>query len=377
MEPDPSSAVDAEALRPWLTLVCAPGVGSRAAARILEHFPSIESFLAAPRAAQAACGLEARSLAALREPAADALERCLRWLQAPDRALITLDDLRYPPLLRQIADPPAALFVLGNPACLRDPQLAIVGSRSPTRGGAETAQAFARHLVECGLTITSGLARGIDGAAHRGALEGGGATVAVLGTGPDRVYPAAHRDLAHEIAARGALVTEFPPGTPPLGGHFPRRNRIISGLALGTLVVEAATQSGSLITARLAIEQGREAFAVPGSIHNPLARGCHALIRDGAKLVETATDILEELGPLAGVGDLPRHAAAAPATSEPELDADYSRLLECLGFDPLPVDVLVQRSGLTADCVSSMLLVLELRGLISSVAGGRYQRNAE
>jgi DNA processing protein len=254
--------------------------------------------------------------------------------------------------------------------------LAIVGSRNPTAAGRDTTRELARHLAACGLTIASGLALGIDGSAHAGALEGG-RTVAVLGTGPDRIYPAVHRDLAQSIAANGALVTEYPPGSAPIGRNFPRRNRIISGLSLGTLVTEAALKSGSLITARYAIEQGREVFAIPGSIHNPLARGCHALIRDGAKLVESAADILEELGPLLG-------SLAVEATEETGngtrnldgLDAEYLLLLGNLGHDPVAPDDLIRRTGLPAQSIASMLLLLELEGYVSSSPGGRYCRRA-
>jgi DNA processing protein len=257
-------------------------------------------------------------------------------------------------------------------------QLAIVGSRNPTPSGQQTAMDFARFLARAGLVISSGLAAGIDGAAHRGALQTDTPTLAVTGTGLDRVYPARHRDLAHRIAEQGALVSELPPGTPPLPANFPRRNRIISGLSIGTLVVEAAQKSGSLITARLATEQGREVFAIPGSIHNPLARGCHALIRQGAKLVETAEDILEELGPLLGSLVAAGTQAADPVEPAPrKWDQEYQQLMAALDFDPAPVDLLIQRSGLTADAVSSMLLLLELEGFVSAAAGGRYCRTGK
>jgi DNA processing protein len=296
------------------------------------------------------------------------------WLAGGrDRHCIGRDDPRYPPLLRQIADAPALLYVRGDPLALSAPQLAIVGSRSASAGGRETALAFARHLAGCGLVITSGLALGIDAAAHQGALDGGGRTVAVLGTGPDRVYPQAHAALADAIAASGALCTEFAPGMGPLRENFPRRNRIISGLAVGTLVVEARLRSGALITAHRAIEQGREVFAIPGSIHNPLAKGCHRLIREGAKLVESAEHILEELGPLLSLpAPEPVHEAALlPAR---ERDGDYARLLEALGWDTVDTDTLVRRSGLTAAEVSSMLLILELEGSVQPLEGGRFQR---
>lgn len=310
----------------------------------------------------------------LSHPDWQSVEQDLHWLEQPGNHLLHQDDPRYPPLLRQIPYPPPLLFVHGDPLCLQAPQLAIVGSRSPTPLGRETAHSFAAHLAGAGLVITSGLAFGIDAAAHQGALSGNGSTIAVMGTSLDRVYPAKHRDLAHRIAAHGALVSELPIGTPALAENFPRRNRLISGLALGVLVVEAATQSGSLITARLAAEQGREVFAIPGSIHNPLAKGCHALIRQGAKLVETATDILEELGSLAAAGAqplAPPDPASAPATP---LDDDYRQLLIAMGDQAVSVDLLVERCGLTAEAVSSMLLILELEGYVAAVPGGLYNR---
>ena len=259
------------------------------------------------------------------------------------------------------------LFARGDVALLQNPQLAIVGSRNPSVVGRETAQEFARTLAASGMTITSGLALGIDAASHQGALDGGGQTVAVFGTGLDRVYPAKNRALAHAIVeAGGVLLSEYPPGTEPLPGNFPRRNRIISGLSLGTLVVEAALRSGSLITARYAVEQGREVFAIPGSIHNPLARGCHQLIRQGAKLVEGARDILEELAPQLNA------ILAEPEPPEPSTgpDGEHRMLLACMGDGTSSVDQLVERSGLTADAVSSMLLLLELQGYVVSTAGG-------
>lgn len=306
----------------------------------------------------------------MKHPAA---EHETAWLAEPNHHLITLSDPRYPRLLREIPDPPAALYVVGDPDLLSATQLGIVGSRNPTPGGSETAHAFASYLTQSGLTITSGLAMGVDAAAHRGALGAGGKTIAVAGTGLDRVYPARHRELAHEIAAQGALISEFALGTPALAHNFPRRNRIISGLSLGVLVVEAALQSGSLITARLAAEQGREVFAIPGSIHNPLARGCHALIRQGAKLVETAADILEELGPMAQITAPARQTDGAGNITS-GLGVEAMTLLDCLGFDPTPVDSLIERSGLTPEAVSSMLLVLELQGHVVAAPGGHYTR---
>jgi DNA processing protein len=264
------------------------------------------------------------------------------------------------------------LYVTGDPSVLHLPSLAIVGSRNPTSGGARNAFEFARHLGGSGFCIVSGLAQGIDAAAHRGALEAGAATVAFLGHGIDIIYPARNRGLAEAIAERGALVSEYPLGMQPRKPFFPQRNRLISGLSLGTLVVEAARQSGSLITARLAAEQGREVFALPGSIHNPLARGCHRLIRDGAKLVESANDIVSELAPLAGhvlTGSVEPIESPPGRTMD---DAEYVKLRSELGYDPVSIDDLVQRSGLTIGEVSSMLLILELDGMVEKLPGGRY-----
>lgn len=302
------------------------------------------------------------------------------WLSRADAHLLTPADLGYPRLLREIASPPPQLFVLGNVETLALPQLAIVGSRNATPAGAETAHSFAVHLATCGFCITSGLAEGIDAAAHRGALAAAGRTVAVCGTGLDSVYPRRHEALAREIvAAGGALVSEFAPGTRVFRANFPRRNRLISGLSIGTLVVEASVRSGALITAGHAIEQGREVFAIPGSIHNPVARGCHRLIRNGAKLVETADDIMEELsGMLAGLRQsdeaAPGRKATDSAVNAAEPDAQYARLLAAMAWDPVDADSLVIRSGLTIGEVSSMLLLLEMQGSVRALSGGRYQR---
>ena len=293
------------------------------------------------------------------------------WLEDDAHHLVALGDDDYPALLAEIPGPPKLLYVLGDIEALHLPALAIVGSRNPTQGGVRNAHDFARHLAGQGFTIVSGMAQGIDAAAHEGALDGGGKTVAFLGTGIDRVYPAVNRDLAHRIAKQGALVSEYPLGSPPERWHFPERNRLISGLGLGTLVVEAARRSGSLITARLAGEQGREIFALPGSIHNPLSRGCHELIRQGAKLVETAGDILAELRPLTGhLRETVEDAAPGPAL--PDADDDYDELRKVLSHDPATIDELEQQSGLTIDQLSSMLLILELHGEVESLSGGRY-----
>ncbi|HYA36777.1 MAG TPA: DNA-processing protein DprA [Candidatus Methylomirabilis sp.] len=369
----PSSSTLRQGLSLWLSLQRLPGVGNRTRLDLLENFESVENIFSASSGLleKVLAGKPEAIRAILDGPDEPALQTELAWLREPGHHLLTWSDPDYPPLLREIPDPPSMFFVLGERAVLSGPQIAIVGSRNPTPMGRENAHAFAKSLAGAGLTVTSGLALGIDGAAHRGALEGGGTTVAVAGTGLDRVYPARHRELAHEIVRRGALVSEYPLGTPPLPENFPVRNRFISGLSLGTVVVEAALQSGSLITARLATEQGREVFAIPGSIHSPQARGCHALIRQGAKLVETAQDILEELGPLAS---LTRRATPENSTVVRPLDPSMSALLEHIGHDPVTVDMLIERSGLTPDAVSSMLLQMELNGLVSSCPGGKIQR---
>ncbi len=359
----------------WLLLSQAPGIGSRYFQRLLGRFGEAGRALQAPRQQLSDLGIPQKSIDSLKQMQSESIAPTLEWLAKPGHRLITLADENYPELLRRIDDPPPVLYLIGNPELLHHPQLAIVGSRNPTPTGLDNAREFARVLASAGLAITSGLAIGIDGAAHQGALSGGD-TLAVLGTGPDRIYPAAHRDLAHRIAEKGLLISEFPPGTPARAENFPRRNRLISGLSLGTLVVEAAPQSGSLITARLALEQGREVFAIPGSIHNPLARGCHALIRQGAKLVESAQDIVEELGSLLGSLAPLENARETPHPSGSSCldDPDYRHLLDALGYDPVSIDELIARTGLTAEVVSSMLLVLELEGHVSSAVGGRYSR---
>ena len=307
---------------------------------------------------------------ALRDLFPDTIDVTLQWLEADDQFIVVPGDDAFPALLAGISAPPKLLFVKGDPSLLSMPSLAIVGSRNPTRGGIENAYEFANHLASIGLCIASGLASGIDAAAHEGALDADGATIAFLGHGIDRVYPAANRELAHRIAATGALVSEFPLGTPPHKTHFPQRNRLISGISLGTLVVEAAKQSGSLITARYAGDQGREVFAIPGSIHNAMSRGCHQLIRSGAKLVESAEDILSELAPL--LGQVPQTTGSAAADAPPEDSDERRQLLDIMGYDPVSLDDLARRSGLTTAELSSMLLILELEGRIERLSGGRY-----
>jgi len=299
------------------------------------------------------------------------------WLANPGHHLLRQDDPRYPPLLLDTPNPPAELYVAGDPEVLTLPQLAVVGSRNATGGGLQAARQFAAYLAQRGLTITSGLALGVDAAAHEGALEGGGLTIGVLGHGPDIIYPQLNAALAERILAEGALVSEFPPGAPVRRNQFPQRNRIIAGLSIGTLVVEAGMNSGSLITAGFAGDYGREVFAIPGSIHNPLAKGCHQLIRQGAKLVEQAADIIEEIGNVArsmtpeSRPDTDLHPTPdVVATTDPE----HQMLLDHMGYDPVSIDGLVNRSGLTAEELSSMLLILELQGRVETLPGGRFQQ---
>ncbi|UCC56189.1 MAG: DNA-processing protein DprA [Gammaproteobacteria bacterium] len=364
-----------DTLTHWLTLTQTPGVGLASIHRLLDSFADAGEILQAPSEQLRRCGLDLPAIQALRQPDPATIERDLAWSARDDNRIITCRDATYPPLLLEIPDPPPLLYVHGNIEVLRKMQLAMVGSRNPTPGGLRTATDFAEHLSRAGLVITSGLALGIDAASHTGALQADQPTIAVMGTGLDRVYPASHRQLAHRIAEQGALVSEFPIGTQPRPENFPRRNRIISGLSLGILVVEAAQRSGSLISARCAAEQGREVFAIPGSIHNPLARGCHILIRQGAKLVETAQDIVDELGALALAGTLQEVSDSDKDTDDtPKLDPEYARLLDAIGYDPVPVDVLVETCGLTPAEVSSMLLQLELRGFVASSPGGLYNR---
>ena len=357
----------------WFTLARVPGLhaGPVRKARI-----DPRALLHESPATLAALGLRADHVAALRRPDRNGLARDERWLAGTGRSVVGWGTPDYPALLAGIHDPPLALFVEGDAAALSLPQLAIVGSRNPTPLGRDTAEQFALHLAAAGLAITSGLALGIDAAGHRGALQAGARTVAVLGCGLDRIYPRSHAELARDVAAHGALVSDLPTGTPPLKHHFPRRNRLISGLTLGTLVVEAALQSGSLITARLALEQGREVFAIPGSIHNPMARGCHRLIREGAKLVETVDDIFTELGALLAGLRLQACAEAPDAqeVSGPTLDKDHEILLDALGFAPASIDTLVARTGFAAHAVASMLLILELEGRVAQQHGGLYCR---
>ncbi len=341
---------------------------------LLEHFGSAERIAMQSAAALRKAGIDDVARHAILHPDEEQVAADLEWLSQSDCNFVHWQSADYPQLLSEIDDAPILLYVRGNVEALHLPILAIVGSRNPTRGGVQNAFEFSRHLARAGFCIASGLAQGIDTAAHAGALESGGMTVAVLGHGIDRVYPAANRDLAHRIVQSGALISEYPLGSAPRREHFPQRNRLISGLALGTIVVEAAKRSGSLITARLAADQGREVFAIPGSIHNALSRGCHQLLRQGAKLVESADDIVSELGPL--VKHLMQNAASTlPAQKlSPQRDADYEVLLAALGHDPVTADQLASESGLTIEQVSSMLLILELEGDIEALNGGQYSK---
>ncbi|QWP77175.1 DNA-processing protein DprA [Lysobacter sp. K5869] len=391
-----------------LLRLLAAGGASAARRALLDACGGASAALAAGAPAWARAELSAQQIARLRGPAdealwrsagwcADADRRLLDWLARPGRQLIAWNDPDYPALLRRAPNPPLALFVAGEPGRLWHPSVAVVGSRSPTPAGTANAADFARALARSGLAVTSGLAAGIDAAAHRAALEAGGLTVAVLGTGPDLAYPRRHADLLERIAAEGVAVSEYPPGTEARPAHFPARNRIVAGLSLGALVIEAAERSGALITARLAAECGREVFAVPGSIHNPLARGCHRLIREGAGLVESAAEVAAALAPVAAeLADGLRRRLGAPidgghaaviqagqddpspvsGDSDPPdfADPDYQSLWNALGFDPTGMDELVHRTGLTTAELSSMLLVMELEGRVSA-QHGRYFRN--
>jgi DNA processing protein len=362
-----------EQLRAWLVLLRTPGLGPQRCARLLQEWPDARAIIACSDAQLKAAGVPADCLRALRTPDPAVIDQDLRWLAQPANHLITRQDPLYPQTMLGIPDPPPALFCVGQPEQLNMPQIAIVGSRNPTLHGAQMAEQFARQLAAAGLTVTSGLALGIDGAAHKGALQQGH-TIAVTATGLDRVYPAQHRELAHGICDQGAMISEFPPGTGPKPGHFPRRNRIISAMSLGVLVIEATPKSGSLITARLAGEQGREVFAMPGSILNPLSRGCHQLIREGAKLVESVEDIIEELTPLFRVQHQRLQQVLEQQRDEAADEGAEDALLRLIGFDPISVDQLVELSKLGAAEVMARLTRLELDNRVESLPGGRYCR---
>jgi len=350
----------------WVKVSHAAGLGGERLRQLLRVFGGPREILAAGRSELTRHVPDAVANVLKGGAQEPLLEAVRAWLEEPSHRIVTLADDGYPPSLLQIPDPPPLLYVAGHVDWLSGPSLAIVGSRNATAQGVANAEAFARALSEAGLTVVSGLALGIDAAAHRGALAGPSSSVAVLGTGADVVYPTRNRALAHALATRGALVSELPLGSPPLPANFPRRNRLISGLALGCLVVEAAAESGSLITARLAAEQGKEVFAVPGSIHSPLSKGCHALIKQGAKLVESARDVLDELR-------LPMSQSSAPAPVIAAVGA-ARRVLEAIGHDPCDADSIARRSGLSAAETSALLTQLELDGEIAVLPGGLYQR---
>jgi len=345
---------------------------------LLTQFPSAGAVLDASTSQLKKACLTDNQISKIQKPREKDIERDLAWLDHTDHGILFYDDLTYPQQLREINDPPYALFYIGDIDYLQQTQLAMVGSRTPTAAGRQIAKDFAHHLSNAGITITSGLAHGIDAACHRGALKGIAGSVAVVANGLHTIYPKANTKLAEAISKNGCLISESPVGADPHRGLFPRRNRIISGLSIGTLVTEAAVNSGSLITTRHAMEQGREVFAIPGSIHNPLAKGCHSLIKSGAKLVETATDILEELLPLVNSRPI-RHTSAAETTQSPNekqvdgLDSSYQTLVKHIEFEPVGIDELVERSNLNASEIASMLLILELQGQVIS-QNGLYSR---
>ena len=362
----------------WLRLTLTPGVGGETQRKLLAAFGLPESVYRADRDEIANVIGEKLAERLLTADNATAVEAALAWGRQPGHHILTLADPEYPQRLLDISDPPTVLYVRGSLSALAQPAIAIVGSRNATPQGEGNARAFAGALANAGLAIVSGLALGIDAAAHRGALAAPGTTIAVIGTGADRLYPARNRELAMEIAEKGAIISEFPLGTPAAAANFPRRNRLISGLADGVLVVEAAVESGSLITARMAGEQGREVFAIPGSIHSPQSRGCHRLIRQGAKLVETASDVLEELPRRPATTGRPAGTQTEKGieASSSEGELEHRLVLDCIGHDPVTIDDLVARCGLTAEALSVILLRLELDGRVASLPGGRLQRLA-
>ncbi len=373
-------------LKAWVRLLKVSGVGAKTFLRLLETFETPDNVFKANTKQLINSGIKENLALAIQENTENCVDEDIAWLEQSEKHhIITIQDDEYPSLLKQIDNPPPLLYLHGQYQLLNDPCIAIIGSRNPTQSGIDNAYEFAKYLAQTGFCINSGLALGIDGQSHKGALDVDAPTIAVIATGIDRVYPAKHRDLAHRIVKNGAIVSEFPIGTPPDSRNFPRRNRIISGLSLGTLVVEAAHKSGSLITARLAMEQNREVFAIPGSIHNPLARGCHQLIRQGAKLVETADDILEEMSSIITISDITSNQQRALQTeinsqdseikqNSSNLDEEHQHLLDEMGFDPIAIDQLVVRTGYNAENIAAMLLMLELQNQVSSNGGGTYTR---
>jgi DNA processing protein len=360
----------------WMALSRAPALNVSILSAAFDRLGGIAGFIEASDEARHGAGVPVAARAYLQSAAGSPSGLEQAWIKAPRHDVVAFTDPRYPASLRGLEHGPIVLYVAGDAQVLNDPQLAIVGSRNPTAAGRDTAFEFAESLAACGLAITSGLAEGIDSAAHRGALAAPGITLAVLGNGIDRIYPRSNQRLSEEISFRGALISEFPLGMPPRRENFPQRNRIIAALSMGTLVVEAARRSGSLITARLAGDQNRELFAVPGSIHNPLSRGCHELIRQGAKLTETVGDILSELNFSAFFDRGRRVSGSLDSGAElaAGMDKEHKILLDALGFDPADLDMLVVRTGFRAEAVSSMMLILELEGHVQAAPGGRYSR---
>ncbi len=354
----------------WLALSRVPEIGPVTFIKIINRFPVLaELFTLLPEELRA-YGFKEGPIQHILNPDWNSVERDLCWAEQAGNHIITYNDMIYPKLLREAHAAPPVIYVKGQLCALNTHQLAMVGSRHPTTMGSDIAHQFAKEFAIKNITITSGLALGIDGVSHQGALAGKGLTIAVLGSGLNNIYPYRHRELAEKITVQGALISEFPPDTKPLAEHFPRRNRIISGLAMGVIVVEAALQSGSLITAKYALEQGREIFAVPGSIHNTLAKGCHALIKQGAKLVETSTDVIEELRAFSPFLT-PHNETNQPSPLDlAELDTHYKKLVECVGYATTPMDVIIHRIGLPVETVSSMVLMLELQGYLRAANGG-------
>ncbi len=359
----------------WLASLHIPDVGQRTMQRLITQCGSIENLFQSDQKTLATLGLNNQQIQAILKPNWHEVERAIRWAEVDNHFIIDKQDKRYPALLKEIPDAPELLFIAGNPDTLSLPQIAIVGARNASPIGLQNAEHFAYYLAQSGFIVTSGLALGIDGASHRGALKAQGVTIAVTGAGLNHLYPKSHYQLAQDIVSKnGALLSEFPLEMPPIASNFPRRNRIISALSLGVLVVEAAVKSGSMITVKFALEQGREVFAIPGSIHHPLARGCHHLIRQGAKLVEEAQHIVEELS------SLMRGMQLLPATPDPTINKqkfekitispEQNAILSLIGYEMTPLDMILCRSGLTASQVSSILLRLELDGYIESIAGG-------
>lgn len=360
-------------LAQWIRFEQTPGVGGETGRKLLGAFGLPENIFSANFSALLNTVSERVAHAIVAQPSDETLsqiDKTIEWAQQPGNRVLTLADDDYPKALLDISDPPLLLYVKGRLDLLSHSSLAVVGSRNATAQGISNAEKFSEILSQAGLTISSGLALGIDTAAHQGGLRGSGSTIAVIGTGADIVYPARNRGLAHQIAAEGCIISEYPLGMPPIAANFPRRNRIISGLARGVLVIEAAAQSGSLITARMAGEQGRDVFAIPGSIHSPLSKGCHQLIKQGAKLVESAQDVLEELG---------NHTLMQQHTSVPTPQTtakEPSGLLAAMGYDPIDIDSLAARCHLDAAAISAQLLELELQGAVEMLAGGIYRRLA-